>query len=61
MKQGGSSVASILPVLDTGIGVTVLDVPAHKEEVETKLDTMRDISCLTLRHASRRNSNLPKR
>jgi hypothetical protein len=53
MKQGGSATATIMPesAVATAVGLSILDTPApaaHKEEVETKLDTMRD-QLLTLR------------
>ena len=44
MKQGGSSTGVLdVPVVANGEGVsTTLDVPVHQEEVETKLDVMRN-------------------
>jgi len=48
MKQGGSSAVLSAAVAGNGAGLAVLDVPVHKEEVDTKLDAARE-QLLTLR------------
>ncbi|MEI6083815.1 MAG: hypothetical protein WCS70_05895 [Verrucomicrobiota bacterium] len=48
MKQGESSTILSVAIAGHGAGLAVLDVPAHKEEVDTKLDQARE-QLLTLR------------
>jgi len=48
MKQGGSLTATALPESGNGIGLSVVDTPAHKEELEWKLEQARE-QLLTLR------------
>jgi hypothetical protein len=48
MKQGGSNTATILPESGNGIGLSVVDTPPHKEEVDWKLEQARE-QLLTLR------------
>ena len=48
MKQGGSNSVSILPESANGIGLSVVDTPPHKEEVDWKLEQARE-QLLTLR------------
>jgi uncharacterized membrane-anchored protein YhcB (DUF1043 family) len=48
MKQGGSSTVTILPESGNGIGLSVVDTPPHKEEVDWKLEQARE-QLLTLR------------
>lgn len=48
MKQGGSDTITILPEAGNGIGLSVVDTPPHKEEVDWKLEQARE-QLLTLR------------
>lgn len=48
MKQGGSSTVLSAAVAGNGAGLAILDVPAHKEEVDSRLDQARE-ALLTLR------------
>jgi hypothetical protein len=48
MKQGGSNTATIPPESGNGIGLSVVDTPPHKEEVDWKLEQARE-RLLTLR------------
>ncbi|HUK81547.1 MAG TPA: hypothetical protein VLZ12_02840 [Verrucomicrobiae bacterium] len=48
MKQGGSTTASVVPESGNGIGLSVVDTPPHKEEVDWKLEQARE-QLLTLR------------
>jgi chromosome segregation ATPase len=48
MKQGGSLTATVLPESGNGIGLSVIETPVHKEELEWKLEQARE-QLLTLR------------
>jgi DNA repair exonuclease SbcCD ATPase subunit len=48
MKQGGNSTILSAAVAGNGAGLAILDVPVHKEEVDSKLDAARE-QLLTLR------------
>src|ERR1700687_3493926 len=48
MKQGGSSTATIMPESANGLGLSVVEAPPHKEELEWKLEQARE-QLLTLR------------
>jgi len=48
MKQGGSSTVTVVPESSNGIGLSVVDTPPHKEEVDWKLEQARE-QLLTLR------------
>ena len=42
MKQGGNSVATILPESDNGVALSLVEPPPHQEEVDSKLDQARE-------------------
>ena len=48
MKQGGSNTATIVPESAHGLGLSVVEPPPHKEELEWKLEQARE-QLLTLR------------
>lgn len=48
MKQGGSGTATILPESNIGPTLSVVELPQHREEVDSKLDLARE-HLLTLR------------
>jgi DNA repair exonuclease SbcCD ATPase subunit len=48
MKQGGSGAATILPESNIGPTLSVVELPQHREEVDSKLDQARE-HLLTLR------------
>jgi beta-glucosidase-like glycosyl hydrolase len=48
MKQGGSGTATILPESNIGPTLSVVELPQHREEVDSKLDQARE-HLLTLR------------
>jgi chromosome segregation ATPase len=48
MKQGGGSTATIVPESGSGPVLSVVDLPQHREEVDSKLDLARE-HLLTLR------------
>jgi len=48
MKQGGSGVATIMPESNIGPTLSVVEMPQHREEVDSKLDLARE-HLITLR------------
>lgn len=48
MKHGGSSAATIVPESSTGPSLSVVELPPHREEVDSKLEVARE-RLLTLR------------
>ena len=49
MKHGGGSAATIVPVSKEGPTLSVVELPPHREEVDSKLEQARE-HLLTLRH-----------
>jgi uncharacterized membrane-anchored protein YhcB (DUF1043 family) len=42
MKQGGTSIATIVPESGNGAGLSLVDPPPHQEEVDSKLELARE-------------------